>query len=111
MNSKFKEMLKQLDTGAFVYVEPSEDLLKFNDFLERAGYSVARLEVVKVRGEKTGRRFEYDFLANRQDSEAWQIFVDPGRSAANVRSIVYRAIREGGEFRFLVWAEEPPSEK
>ncbi len=107
MNQKFEEMLRQLETGAFVRVEPSSEFLKFNEFLAEAGYSVARLEVVKMSGERTGRCFEYDFLANPGYEEEWHIFLDPQRSAANIRDIVRRALSAGGEYRFLVWAEKP----
>lgn len=112
MPAKFEEMLKQLETGAFVRVEPSKEMLEFNEFMASRGYSVARLEVVRVRGgSRTGRTFAYDFLANESPGheEEWQIFLDPQRSAENIRDIVQRALSEGGEYRYLVWAEVPPS--
>ena len=111
MREKFEEMLKQLETGAFVRVEPSSEMLKFNEYMASRGYSVARLEVVRLRGQGPGRAFEYDFLANESsgNERQWQIFLDPQRSAANIRDIVQRALSEGGEYRYLVWAEVPPS--
>lgn len=114
MPAKFEQMLEQLETGAFVRVEPSKEMLEFNEFMASRGYSVARLEVVRVRGgSRTGRTFEYDFLANESPGyeEEWQIFLDPQRSAANIRDIVRRALSEGGEYRYLVWAEVPPSKE
>jgi hypothetical protein len=109
MAEKFEEMLERLETGAFVYVEPSSKMLQFNDYLASRGYSVARLETVKIHGERPGRRFAYDFLANRSYPEEWHIFLDPQRSAANIREIVRQALSEGGEYRYLVWAEIPPA--
>lgn len=54
MCEKFDEKLERLETGAFVYVEPSSEMLEFNECLATAGHSVARLEVVKVEGDRTG---------------------------------------------------------
>ena len=95
-----------------MYVEPSSVMLEFNEYMASRGYSVARLEVVRVQGgSRTGRTFKYDFLANAGlgYEEEWQIFLDPQRSAANIRDIVRRALSEGGEYQYLVWAEVPPS--
>jgi hypothetical protein len=114
MREEFEEMLEQLEAGKFVYVEPSSVMLEFNEFMASRGYSVARLVVVRVRGgSRTGRTFEYDFLANKSPGyeKEWQIFLDPQRSAANIRDIVRRALNEGGEYQYLVWAEVPPSEE
>lgn len=112
MREKFEEMLEQLETGSFVRIEPSSAMLEFNKFMASRGYSVARLEVVRLRGDGPGRAFEFDFLANEGPGyeKQWQIFLDPQRSAANIRDIVQRALSEGGEYRYLVWAEVPPSE-
>lgn len=112
MREVFEEMLDRLETGAFVYVEPSSKMLEFNEYMASRGYSVARLEVVRVQGDGPGRAFEFDFLANARPGyeKEWQIFLDPQRSAANVRDIVRRALSEGGEYKFLVWAEIPPEE-
>ena len=91
MREEFEEMLDQLEAGKFVYVEPSSVMLELNEFMASRGYSVARLEVVRIRGgSRTGRTFEYDFLANRSPGyeKEWQIFLDPQRSAANIRDIV-----------------------
>jgi hypothetical protein len=112
MREKFEEMLEQLETGAFVRIEPSSEMLEFNEFMASRGYSVARLEVVRLQGDGPGRAFEFDFLANAGPGyeEEWQIFLDPQRSAANIRDIVRRALSEGGEYRYLVWAEIPPAE-
>ncbi len=112
MQKEFDEMLDKLETGAFVYVEPSSKMLEFNEYMALRGYSVARLEVVRLRGQGPGRAFEFDFLANRSPGyeKQWQIFLDPQRSAANIRNIVQRAQGKGGEYRFLVWAEIPTSE-
>ncbi len=112
MQSEFDEMLEKLETGAFVRIEPSSKMLEFNEFLASRGYSVARLEVVRLKGDGPGRAFEYDFLANAGPGyeREWQIFLDPQKSAANIRDIVRRALSEGGEYRYLVWAEVPPEE-
>ncbi len=111
MQREFDKMLDKLETGAFVYVEPSSRMLEFNEYMASRGYSVARLEVVRLQGPGPGRAFEYDFLANESsgNERQWQIFLDPQRSAANIRDIVQRALSEGGEYRYLVWAEVPPS--
>lgn len=87
-------------------------MLEFNEYMASRGYSVARLEVVRLRGQGPGRAFEYDFLANAGQGyeKEWQIFLDPQRSVANNRDIVRRALNEGGAYRYLVWAEVPPSE-
>lgn len=106
MPDTFAEMLDRIETGAFVYVEPAQRMLEFNEHLRKAGYSVARLEVVKLEHPGRGRRFEYDFLANMKDPEAWHAFIDPDRSAANIRGIVVEASSEGGTWQFLVWAEK-----
>lgn len=111
MQSEFDEMIDKLETGAFVYVEPSSKMLEFNEYMASRGYSVARLEVVRLRGQGPGRAFEYDYRATTEPGfeEDWQIFLDPQRSAANIRDIVRRAMSEGGEYKYLVWAEVPPS--
>ena len=85
MQNEFDEMLDKLETGAFVYVEPSSKMLEFNEYIASRGYSVARLEVVRLEGQGPGRAFEYDFLANETPGyeRQWQIFIDPKRSAAN----------------------------
>lgn len=112
MHENFDDMLERLEAGDFVRVEPSSVMLEFNEYMASRGYSVARLEVVRLRGHGPGRAFEFDFLANRspRHAEEWQIFLDPQRSAANTRDIVQRALSEGGEYRYLVWAEVPPAE-
>ena len=110
MREKFEEMLEQLEAGAFVYVEPSSAMLEFNEYLAASGYSIPRLEVVKVQGHRTGFRMDFFFLANKDYEEEWQILLDPQRSAANIREIVQGALSEGGEYRYLVWAEIPPAE-
>ena len=33
MQSEFDEMIDKLETGAFVYVEPSSKMLEFNEFM------------------------------------------------------------------------------
>jgi hypothetical protein len=110
MKTEFDEMIDEIETGSFVRVEPSSKMLEFNDFMALRGYSVARLEVVRLNGKGPGRAFEYDFLANTDlgHERQWQIFLDPQRSAANIRKIVAEASTEGGDFRYLVWAEIPP---
>lgn len=112
MREEFDEMLELLEAGAFVRVEPSSKMLEFNDYLASRGYSIARLEVVRLQGQGPGRAFEYDFLANKspRHEKQWQIFLDPQKSAANIRDTVHRALSEGGEYRYLVWAEVPPTE-
>ena len=79
MQSEFDEMIVKLETGAFVYVEPSSRMLEFNEYMASRGYSVARLEVVRLLGPGPGRAFEYDFLANESsgNERQWQIFLDP----------------------------------
>jgi hypothetical protein len=106
MLDTFPEMLDRIDARAFVRVEPAQRMLEFNEYLREAGYGVARLEVVKLERPRRGRRFQYDFLANMDDPEAWHVFIDPDRSAANIRNIVTDASSEGGTWRFLVWAEK-----
>jgi len=52
MREEFDEMLELLEAGAFVRVEPSSKMLEFNDYLASRGYSIARLEVVRLQGTR-----------------------------------------------------------
>jgi hypothetical protein len=107
MREEFDEMLRRIETGAFVYVTPSRTMLEFNDYLASRGYSVARMETVKMEGSQTGFRLDYHILANPSDEEIWDIFLDPERSRTYVKGMVDETIMEGGVFKFLVWAEKP----
>lgn len=110
MEQEMQELFEAVQTGSKFVRLPAERLLSFNDILAAKGFSVSRMEAVKTGGRHTGRRLEYDILANREYEDAWAIFLDPERSRLHVREIVDQAGREGGRFEFLVWAEEPPTD-
>ena len=108
MEQEMQAPLETVESGnKSVRLSPHK-LLAFNDYLATNGFSVSRMEAVKIAGERTGRRLDYDILANRAFEGAWEIFMDPERSRALVKEIVEEAMLEGGKFEFLVWAEEVP---
>lgn len=108
MEQEMQDLLEAVQISPkFVRLSPHK-LLAFNDYLAANRFSVSRMEAVKIAGERTGRRLDYDILANRAFEGAWEIFMDPERSRALVKEIVEDALLEGGEFEFLVWAEEVP---
>jgi len=84
-----------------------DQLCAFNNYLADAGFSIARMEATKTAGGRTGRRLDYDVLVMPEHEEDWTFFADPDRSRAHDVNIVDQAVREGGTFEFLVWAEKP----
>lgn len=107
MEDKMQAFMQELLHGK-KYVRLSLDQLHaFNSYLANAGFSISRMEATKTAGARTGRRLDYDILVLPEHEEGWSIFADPDRSRAHLVDIVDQAVREGGTFEFLVWAEKP----
>ena len=108
MEQEMQDLLEAVESGNKFIRLSAEKLLAFNDYLAANGFSVSRMEGVKIAGERTGRRLDFDILASRSYEDTWEIFMDPERSRVHVKELVEEALREGGKFEFLVWAEEVP---
>jgi hypothetical protein len=107
MEDKIQAFMHELLHGK-KYVRLSLDQLRaFNNHLAVAGFSISRMEATKTAGARTGRRLDYDILVLPEHDEGWAIFANPDRSRAHVSDLVDQAVREGGTFEFLVWAEKP----
>ena len=100
------QMLEVVDGRKSVRLS-ADQLIAFNDYLADAGFSISRMETIKMEGSQTGFRLDYHILANPSDEEIWDIFLDPERSRTYVKGMVDETIMEGGVFEFLVWAEKP----